>query len=478
MKCVRKIKYFCVGFVSGLMIICLNYALTGPRGDDTDTRQLIVRLRDLMLTRSPAREAHLVRTDQPGDVTELTSTVLGKVKIEMEKRRRHLRQVCKAMNLTGSTLARAFVSTERRVVYCPVEKTASTFFRRFMYQLDHTDPMRSPFEVPVKMIYGCGPLLTSIENLSKTLNAQRRRRKEKPMKQAEPTVVDDIQKFLSNSKKFVFVRDPYARLFSVYIDKLQAPNPTFWEKWGIPTVKKFRKRPSEIALKCGHDVTFSEFLKFTLGSETNLDKMDPHVRPVFRLCEPCSADYDVIGHMETFKRDALYLSSLLNVSETQIGFDNMAEDSAKDAIEDSVTDAFTVWEPRVSKCITKFESAKRIWKKLQIRGFISDRQNISHILDAGSIEDVEAREFIRLLMAAFRKSKDKTELKKQKFKAFVSAYRSVNVGVLKKVSKMYAADFRLFGYVDRPAEIFDRSITGDLDLDLSEEMSLSDRWVF
>lgn len=389
-----------------------------------------------------------------------------------------MRQACKAMNLTGGALERAFVSTERRVVYCPVEKTASTFFRRFMYQLDHTDPMRSPFEVPVKMIYGCGRLLTSLEDLARSFNARRGNRNENPNDSGETSAANHIQAFLNSSKKFIFVRDPYARLFSVYIDKLQAPNPTFWEKWGIPAVKKFRKRPSEISVKCGHDVTFSEFLKFTLESGANLDKMDPHVRPIFQLCDPCGANYDVIGHMETFRRDTLYLSSLLNISEAQIGLDNMAQDSAKDAIEDSVTDAFTVWEPRVTKCISKFEAAKRIWKKLQIRGFISDRHDISHVLDSDSVRDVEAREFIRMLMTAFRESHNKTELRKQKFKAFVSAYRSVNVGVLKKVSKMYDADFRLFGFVTRPAEIFDRSINGDGELDLSEELSMSDRWVF
>ncbi|WAR09593.1 hypothetical protein MAR_034669, partial [Mya arenaria] len=76
--------------------------------------------------------------------------------------------------------------------------------------------------------------------------------------------------------KFMFSRDPYTRLWSAYLDKFVLPD--FWHtaRNAIPVV---RQNVTKSALKCGHDLTFEEFLRYnydhrgaaeTFDEDTNL----------------------------------------------------------------------------------------------------------------------------------------------------------------------------------------------------------------
>ncbi|BFZ00710.1 hypothetical protein BsWGS_03749 [Bradybaena similaris] len=381
-----------------------------------------------------------------------------KTAVEMEKRRRQIQQACRHLDSSDSRLLRAIVSVPKSVVYCAVEKTASTFFRRYMYQLDHTDPMRTPFEVPVKLIYNCPNLFTNFDKYISQLankHISLPKNKNKNMKKRKAL---EANTFLQKSINFLFVRDPYSRLFSAYIDKLFAPNPDFWRKWGKPAIHKHRKNATRISSRCGHDATFEEFLLFVLDLKANLGTMDEHLRPMTELCQPCNVNYTVVGHMNTFNTDLSYLSSLLNVTHSQLQLHKMADDQTQDAIEDSIMDAFSVWTSRIVQCLPKLEAGKRVWAKLQYRGIVSERFKFPLDSDPKSFDAMDVDDFIQMAKSAVKVFVDPDELHRQKEAAITNAYRTVRLDVLEAIAKMYAQDFKVFGFNDRPSEIFYRSV--------------------
>ena len=96
------------------------------------------------------------------------------------------------------------VSRPGRFLFCPVAKAASTFWGRFVLTLNTSGAMRSPFAVR----------LPRTGFLPKTVL---------------PEVGDVAARvaFLRDSVKAVFVRDPYHRMFSAFVDKAFDPNPYY-----------------------------------------------------------------------------------------------------------------------------------------------------------------------------------------------------------------------------------------------------------
>nr|KAG5686591.1 hypothetical protein BaRGS_019489 [Batillaria attramentaria] len=260
---------------------------------------------------------------------------------------------------------------------------------------------------------------------------------------------DDKRRFLREATKNLFVRDPYSRMFSAYVDKVFAPNPYYWKEWGIPSVRKSRRGNRGKSVVCGHDVTFAEVMSYAAKRFTNSEL---HFTSAFRRCKPCEFKYDVIGKMETFAEDLRYLSNRLNLS--LAGYFKSAEfrnDINKDAIEDSIASPFS-WMHDIRKCMTKHEAGLRIWRKLQIRGIISRRFPLP--FSAQSFENVTQEQFIKTALEAHTNSTDAEELKTQKRQAFIEAYRTVDRGVLLEMIKAHKEDFKMFGYDAEPPAVF------------------------
>lgn len=95
--------------------------------------------------------------------------------------------------------------------------------------------------------------------------------------------------------KALFVRHPFERLVSAYVDKALRPRSevswfyaTFWDK--IPGVKAEQRSP-----------TFAEFVNLLLSMPVR--SWDSHWLPYYRLCQPCLLDYAFVGKLETASRD-------------------------------------------------------------------------------------------------------------------------------------------------------------------------------
>ncbi|KAK7475996.1 hypothetical protein BaRGS_00032763 [Batillaria attramentaria] len=336
-------------------------------------------------------------------------------------RKKLLRRKCEEYNLLPRLSpynTRSIVHEHRNFLYCPVEKAASTFMRRFMYSIHSTNSSRilSPFEIPIQI---------ALKYEFDTLRSMFRR---------------GTYNFVDNSTKFLLVRDPYARLFASFVDKLSVPNNYYWKAWAVPAISHFRKSPSAQSLNCGHDVTFVEFVKYVIQS---LHERDEHLRPVRDLCAPCDVEFSLIGHLETLNEDFQLLTSVLNVSITNFNFETLAEDVAEDSIRDATYSTFEFYLD-LRECLSKFEMGQRLWKQMQVKGIIDDEFDFP--LSREEMDKMTAGYYVHLLENARKLSRDHEKLRQQKQNAIRAAFEQVSAQDILKIVDIYSLDFEMFGY--------------------------------
>lgn len=165
----------------------------------------------------------------------------------------------------GTWLERMTLIPQLSTLYCPVEKVGTTFWRRFIYQLKEKSRFRHPFEINIERALG--------------------------QKFQRPTNESRVEQF-DNHFKFAFVRNPYHRVLSAYVDKVFAPNPMFWERFGKPAIELSRgnKAPA-----CFHDATFQEFVRFVVRALQTKTSDDPHFNIASEMCQPCLLNFNFIG---------------------------------------------------------------------------------------------------------------------------------------------------------------------------------------
>ena len=160
-------------------------------------------------------------------------------------------------------------------------------------------------------------------------------------------------------------------------------------------------------------------------------------------------NYTVIGKMESFKRDSVHLLGFLDIQEKQIGFERMEKDASDDAIEDSSKDSLSkLWLKDSLRCISKEDVAKRILRKLQIRGFVSWRFRLK--LNPQEYDSLDFRKFVRLMKDSRLTFNNKTELTLQKKQSFKEAVRTLSERQFQDIARVYGDDCRMFGYPTKP----------------------------
>ena len=123
--------------------------------------------------------------------------------------------------------------------------------------------------------------------------------------------IQNITEKLKKFHKFLFVREPFARLLSAYKSKFVASNEYYFKTYGRKIIHDFRKNATDHAKNTGDDVTFLEFLKYIAVTRY----YDEHWRPYDEICHMCSVNYDFIGHLETIEEDAPFLLTELGIDD-------------------------------------------------------------------------------------------------------------------------------------------------------------------
>ncbi|XP_078370233.1 carbohydrate sulfotransferase 14-like [Oculina patagonica] len=122
----------------------------------------------------------------------------------------------------------------------------------------------------------------------------------------------DAKRKLQEYYKFMFVREPLARLLSAYKDKFFLNySHNFHRRYGTKIVTLLRENAE--ANSTGEDVSLKEFLQYV--TESRVEDMNEHWMPFYELCQPCAVSYDFIGSFENLESDAPQVLKELNVNE-------------------------------------------------------------------------------------------------------------------------------------------------------------------
>ena len=125
----------------------------------------------------------------------------------------------------------------------------------------------------------------------------------RPFQMPKPMLVKTF--FGPGTYRFCFVRDPYARLLSAYLDKVgykQDPAAEVFDHY-----RRDRADPDT-------SVSFAEFIAWLEAGRDRIGQWNPHWRPMARLLRPDLIAYDLIGRLETFEADFAVLSARIGQS--------------------------------------------------------------------------------------------------------------------------------------------------------------------
>ena len=101
--------------------------------------------------------------------------------------------------------------------------------------------------------------------------------------------------------KFMVVRHPLDRLFSMWKDKMADWNVWYRHYLGAPILAAYRKHLPESIIKEGKGVLFEELVQYVLDGHKDVHWKGPYNDQ----CIPCLVDYDAIIKLETFAHDII-----------------------------------------------------------------------------------------------------------------------------------------------------------------------------
>lgn len=248
----------------------------------------------------------------------------------------------------------------------------------------------------------------------------------------------EVIQFSERAFTVMFVRDPYERLFSGYVDKFVYPNSHYWTTCGTRIIRKFRPNVTEQSIRCGHDVTFHEFVNYVLDADEYKHKfLDDHFSPIHYHCRPCEIKYKFIGKMETFETDVNHV-----LHELKVGNISTKRNTTGELLQ--IAQDLERYRTKNETCLNKKEISDRVKKSLRYRGLLSDKQDVSY--DFQHLSPANVSKYIHLITN--RSSKD------QRRAEMVNQYKSLGKKLLKRVAEYLKPDCKLFGYEDRPKDIF------------------------
>jgi hypothetical protein len=172
-------------------------------------------------------------------------------------------------------LSKYLADPRRRFIYCPIAKVACTSLKLWMLSVAGDTPPR-PFNEQVEV------QRYSLRNLGHRAALQ---------------VLKDPDYF-----SFAFVRNPWSRVVSAYLNKFQSVNIT-----SQPVLARLRRGRGRGKVQA--DATFREFIEFL--SRGNPEKFDEHWRPQHLFLKDVHLDF--LGRFEHLLRDFAWVQQRLAI---------------------------------------------------------------------------------------------------------------------------------------------------------------------
>lgn len=249
--------------------------------------------------------------------------------------------------------------------------------------------------------------------------------------------------FFGERFRFMFVREPYSRLWSAYVDKFLLPDHWDADGWRI-----LRLRPgyNQSEKHCANDISFVEFVDYV--TKTAPEQIGDHYRPYNYLCSPCVFRPHVVGKLETFAHDTHYILTRMNLSRLANQLSD-SEQHARHEMKMLIDDCYhELLHAFYHNCTNTTDVARRLWRAFQINGYLPRSAKFPW---AGRTR-VEAGELKVLVLKTYRERqpRNKSFWKAQKEQEMAEAYRDVSDCVMEKLRTLYAADFAMFDYDPLP----------------------------
>ena len=157
-----------------------------------------------------------------------------------------------------------------------------------------------------------------------------------------------------NLTKVIYVRDPYERLFSGYIDKVFAPCSRYKQK----VYKYFNTSKTTY-----RGISLNTFAQYLVTSDLN----NQHFQRQNSMCHVCEMNYTFIGKFETFMDDAVFLMKMFNINITSIlgSQITLKERSDMNIIQDVIKRSFQGC--RKLHNFSTYHIVSRVWKMFQVK---------------------------------------------------------------------------------------------------------------
>ena len=132
---------------------------------------------------------------------------------------------------------------------------------------------------------------------------------------------DDLKRFFEilasgDAYRFTFVRNPFSRVLSAYLDKICNRFPSGNWNTGPQSCERVQRerrlRRKGLGLPLHGEISFIQFLEAVLSADAC--DLDVHWRPLHLLTRPDLIEYDFIGRFEQFDQDLHYIAYRLGMS--------------------------------------------------------------------------------------------------------------------------------------------------------------------
>ncbi|XP_014786519.1 uncharacterized protein LOC106880878 isoform X1 [Octopus bimaculoides] len=324
----------------------------------------------------------------------------------------------------------AVVIHKYKFVICLTPKSGCSFFKRFLYYISSHKSISSPF------IYSLGAAHGLPLNTTKMLTEKQ------------------LEKVQGEYKFVLFVRDPYKRLFSSYVDKVFSRY-DYWSGFSRKLIKESRPSAPDKSKKCGTDATLTDLIRYLVSQISEGKSMDSHFMPTHFITNPCSVKYDFIGKLENFKTDAATIFSKLHV-EYQSILDEIDSGTIKDELEDVVNIVSGLKNNKKlnkNPCFDIHNFTRRMWRKLQIKGLICYKFNLT--ITKEELLSLNKTQFLSILTKYSNNSFSDPDCHKTRKFPFLEAYYSVPKKDLEDLAKLFSSECELWDYPIKPDIIFD-----------------------
>ncbi|XP_046544915.1 carbohydrate sulfotransferase 11-like [Haliotis rubra] len=233
------------------------------------------------------------------DFTNKESTYPLPPAMKEQQRTRHELIAKHCQSDPSGTATSVVIDPRSMVSFCQSHKIASTFWLRVFHFLRYYNPgynitRFNPFTVSKYDVHFSQRKL-KLYNLN------------------------DDRNLIFKTTRFMFAREPYTRLWSLFLDKFVVLDKYFLKTFGAMILRRkghHMKNPYDFCHKDYSNVSFQDFLDLIVhwDNETH-GEMDDHFGTVMHHCSPCRFKPDFVGKLETFDPDSKYILQLLGLSD-------------------------------------------------------------------------------------------------------------------------------------------------------------------